>query len=121
METRAAAAGKKSESRMDKMENCMVAFRSELNQIGSQLDQLSQLDVDRLNNIVDRLLKVEESIISLVRHLEAGTLHSTSSIPTPGKAVIEDLLPECEALRSGKDKIGDPEATMSTKFARPDQ
>ena len=46
------------------MENHMVTFRSELNQIGSQLDRLSRLDVDQLNNTMDRLPKVEESNLS---------------------------------------------------------
>ena len=92
---------------MDGIESRMASFRSELNQIGSQMERLSRLDVDRLNNTIERLPKVEESLLSLVRHLEAGTLKSIASIPAPGKTAVNDvfeLFPEFEASGSGKGK-----------------
>ena len=65
METRDIAVGKKSENRMEDMENRMASLRSELNQLGSRIDRLDQLDVERLNSAIDRLPKVEE-LLTLV-------------------------------------------------------
>ena len=74
---------KKSENRLDEIESRMASLRSELNQMGTRIERPNCLDVDRLNNIMDRLPKVEESLLSLVRHLEARVLKSRSSVPGP--------------------------------------
>ena len=66
MESQSTATGKKSESKMEEMKSRMVTFRSELNQMGTQLERLNRLDVDQLNNTMNRLPKVEESLLSLV-------------------------------------------------------
>ena len=44
----------------------MASLRAELNQFGSRIDLLDQLDVERLNRTIDRLPKVEESLLTLV-------------------------------------------------------
>ena len=89
---------------MDEIESHMASFRSELNQIGSQMEQLSWLDVDRLNITMERLPK-EESLLSLVRQLEAGTLKSIASVPAPRKTAANDLFLDFEASGSGKGKM----------------
>ena len=67
MEIRAAAARKKSENRMEEIENCMASLQYELNQFGSWIDRLNQLDVEKLNSAIYRLPKVEENVLMLVR------------------------------------------------------
>ena len=63
------------------------------------------MDIDQLNSTMDRLLKVEESLFTMVRHLEAGALKSMSSVPTPVKSIPDELFLEIEAFGSGKGKI----------------
>ena len=46
METRAAVAGKKIESKMDEIEGLMASFKTELTHVGSRLDRMNRLDVD---------------------------------------------------------------------------
>ena len=72
METKAFVAVKKSENRLDEIESRMTSLRLELNQMGSQIECLNRLNLDRLKNTMDLLPKVEESLLSLVRHLEVG-------------------------------------------------
>ena len=101
METRSTAAEKKSKSKMEDMESRTVTFRSKLNQMRTQLERLNRLDVDRLNNTMNRLLKVEESLLSLVRQLEEGALKSMTSILASTKSPGDERIPECEVSRSG--------------------
>ena len=60
---------------------------------------------------MDRLPKVEESLLSLVHHLEAGVLKSRSSIPGPVKSTTEEIFLEFAASGSGKGKVGEEEET----------
>ena len=121
METCAAVAGKKTESRMDEIEGRMASFRTELTQIGSRLDRLNRLDVDQMNSTMERLPKVEESLLSLIQHLEAGTLRSAPSISVLGKKATEELPSGIEASGSSKEKekkrMGDREATPTATCA----
>ena len=74
--------------------------------MGTQLERLNRLDVDRLNNTMNRLLKVEESLLSLARLLEVGALKSTTSILAPTKSSRDERISEYEASRSGHNQIG---------------
>ena len=60
---------------------------------------------------MDRLPKVEESLLSLVRHLEAGALKSGSSVLAPVKSTTENIFSEFAESGSGKGKVGEEEET----------
>ena len=79
--------------------------------MGSQIERLNRLDVDRLNNTMDQLPKLEESLLSLVRHLEEGALKSVSLVPALMKSTTEEIFPKFTASRSGKGKVGEEEGT----------
>ena len=106
METRSTVARKKSESKIEEMESQMVTFLLELNQTGTQLERLNLLDVDQLNNTMNRLPKVEESLLSLVRQLEAGALKSTPLVSGPIKSPRDERIPKYKASGSGQNQIG---------------
>ena len=61
---------------------------------------------------MDRLPKVEGSLLSLVRHMEVGVLKLVSPLPTPMKSTPKELFLEFEASRSGKSKVGEGEETL---------
>ena len=65
---------------------------------------------------MERLSKVKESLLSLVQHLEAGTLRSAPAISSLEKDTKEELLSKIEATGSNKDKMGDREATPTAAF-----
>ena len=54
---------------------------------------------------------MEESLFSLVRHLKAGALKSSSLIPGPMKSTTEEIFSEFVASGSGKGKVGEEEET----------
>ena len=60
---------------------------------------------------MDRLPKVEESLLSLVRHLEARALKSGSSVPGRVKSTTEEIFSEFAASGSDKGKAGEEEET----------
>ena len=51
-----------------------------------------------MNNTMERLLKVEESLLSLIRNLVAGTLRLAPSVSFSRKEETEELPPGIEAL-----------------------
>ena len=71
----------------------MASLRLELNQFGSLIDRLDQLDVERLNSVIDRLPKVEESLLTLVRRLKVEFLNSIPFAPILEKG-IRDRQPQ---------------------------
>ena len=56
---------------------------------------------------------MEESLLSLVRYLEARALKSGSSIPGLVKSTTEEIISEFAASGSGKGKVGEEEETPS--------
>ena len=125
MEIHAAGARKKTESRMDEIEGCMASFRTKLNPIDSRLDKLNRLDVDQVYSTMEQLPKVEESLLSLIRHLEARTLTYAPFVSVLGKEETEELPSGIEASGSSKEKekerMGDREATPTATCALADK
>ena len=69
---------------------------------------------------MERLSKVEKSLLSLVRHLEAGTLKSVAFVPAPRKTATNDLFSEFEASGSCKGKMEEVEGVPIEGVTRAD-